>query len=304
MEYFSQKMLLFEVLDFFIRGNEGALDSIKESELFFDTLWQLVSQKEMEEAVINESEYYGIFRSFNKLSFIVKAKLILPKIFDITQEECSKIIRDSVAKARLKLMEKSGKLINSQTLEDIKSSWAKEYTKEVVENEYQDLEKYILKEAERYESCRTRYDEAPETIYYNRYVEEWKTVVETYEKALQIYEHNKEAIQEMRETEDDLYFIQNDFIISPLVFKENNLGFDLNNLKFNKEFAKAYARNFDYVKTDFSKLKPWELELCRLGGFQIKRSYKKKIGEPDKYGNVQVSIFNNPDVPDFNDESE
>ncbi len=306
MDYNSVSLIVDEVLDFFVRADEETIASIKGSLQFKDAVYQTISKKDTDRYEEKEWQYYGSYRPFNHLSFITKGKLFLSTIFNMSEEECSAVIKDALARARCKLMEKSGQRVDERTLEVAKSSWAKENTREKVESDYDELSNLISNGKEEYERCLRKLDEVPDyrLDYYDREVDEWRTVIDSYEKDKERYAYNTLAIGEMRQTEDEIYLLQNGFIISPKIFKECNLGFDFSKLRFNEIFARNYASQIDIVKTDLHKLKPWEKEVCRLGGMPIKRSYKKKTGEPDKYGNVQVSIFDNPDAPNYDDESE
>lgn len=308
MDDYSKQLITNEVIDFFLRGDEALVESFKKSEIFSYAVWDTISKNELSACEEKEFMDRGVQRQFENLLFLTKAKLLLPKIFNISQEDCIAGIKDSLRKARCELILKDKFLDPKQAIEYMKSTWAKERTKNRAWEDCFTHKEKLDRGKEEYQRSRKQIDEAPDYAfghgYTNPKLDASLTYVADYEKELKKFEYNEAALKELDLTEDELCLSQDGYIISPSIFKKHNLGFDLSTLKFTDEFARAYAIYIDFAKTSISSLQGWEKELCRKAGKAIKRPYKKKIGEPDKYGNVQVSIFNNPDSPNFNEESE
>jgi len=304
----SIKLITNEVIDFFLRGDDALIESLKNSEIFPYAVWDLISDDEL--LACEEKEYFdrGVQRDFKNLLFLTKAKLLLPKIFNISKADCISGLKNALRMARCELLALEKNFDPKKSIEFIKSSWAKERTVNSEREYLIELKKKLEVDKGEYIRSQKEIDNAPDHAigqgYSNPKLDASFAYVANYQQECKKFEYNEEALRELSSTEDEICLLQDGYIISPCVFKKHNLGFDVSTLKFTSDFAYAYTKHINFAKTSVSTLQEWEKVLCRMAGKEIKRSYKKKTDKPDKYGNVQVSIFNNPDAQKSENETE
>lgn len=296
------KSMLKEVFACFIQGNNGPEERLSLTDEVLSAVLDCWGCDDLYQNMrLIETSHKN---NLNKLNFKYKARALLPLIFDVPPQECKKQIESFMLQARKSLINKKNALRHKQNQVEISDNEIKNYLqynrKEIptfLSNLAKRIENFNPQNDEEYQKAMLIIENTPEWAFDQGHLPEnyhdSVALVNRWEERYKIQQLgldlNKQYWQEMQEYEDEKIYVQDHLIISPSIFQENKIGYDIQQLTFRKEFAANFAQQIlkrEENQIFIENLEKWEYELLRAAGLHVRSRHK----DEDEYGNIQLKI--------------